>query len=338
MAHASPAKPRRLDAFLPWMASVSFHLALGLMGLFVFLATATVLSSDKARPILVPNSFDDPSVGDHPGMEAPGSGGDRLRPGGEDRFSELARSEGWTQSGGGNVAALVGTGEAAGIFRGSGAAVAPGQGSGSAAAYGTPGGGAISGPRSSFYGIGGNAQRVVYLIDHTASLDSFGGAGAIEPGTVKYAVQESVNNLAALQYFAVLVFTSDQDGGTQILGQQRLVQALPENKAAVLGALRGKVAQGGMNDEETIFLQAFRKAFSLNPQLVFFLTDGQISSKVLAEVRNLNTEHAVISTVMFTPHTVDTMVPEERRRYELMTELARQNGGVVKVVSVASPQ
>jgi hypothetical protein len=147
-----------------------------------------------------------------------------------------------------------------------------------------------------------------------------------------------VNNLAALQYFAVIVFTSDQDGGTQILGPQRLVQALPENKAAVLDALRGKVAQGGMNDEETIFLQAFRKAFSLDPQLIFFLTDGRISSNVLSEVKNLNTSRAVINTVMFTPYAVVNMVPQEKQRFDLMTELARQNGGIVKVVSVSLPQ
>jgi len=80
---------------------------------------------------------------------------------------------------------------------------------------------------------------------------------------VKYSVQESVNNLAPLQYFAVLVFTGDADGGTQIVGSTGLVQALPEKKAAVLGALRKVVAQGGLNDEETIFLVAFRKAFAL---------------------------------------------------------------------------
>jgi hypothetical protein len=338
MSHASPANPRRLDAFLPWMVSVSFHLALGLIGGFVLLATAQALSRPEARPVIVPNSFEDPSLADHPGMPASGSGGDPLRPGGPDRFGELARSEGWGRGGGSNVASLVGTNEAAGIFRGNGATISPGQSSGSPAAYGTPGGGAGAGPRSSFYGIGGNALTVVYLIDRTGSLDSFGGAGANEPGTVKYSVQESVNKLSALQYFAVIVFTSEQDGGTQILGPQRLVQALPENKAAVLDELRGKVAQGGMNDEETIFLQAFRKAFSLKPQLIFFLTDGKISPAVLTEVKNLNAEHTVIQTVMFTPFTLETMVPEEKRRYDLMTELARQNGGLVKVVSVSVPQ
>jgi hypothetical protein len=319
MGHAPP-KPR-LDAFLPWMVSLSVHLALGVIAIFVFLATARALSRPQPRPIIVSSAFEDPSLAEYPGMPAPGTGNDPLHPGGagQDRFSELARSEGWGRSGVGNVAALVGGGDAAGIFRGSGAAIAPGQSSGSAPAYGTPGAGAGAGPRSSFYGIGGNARTVVYLIDRTGSLDSFGGAGAIEPGTVKFAVQESVNNLSALQSFAVLVFTSDADGGTQILGPPRLVQALPENKAAVLAELRGQVAQGGMNDEETIFLQAFRKAFSLQPQLVFFLTDGHISQAVLAEVRNLNAQHAVINTVMFSPYTLDTMVPAERRRYDLMT-------------------
>ena len=338
MGHAPAPKSRRLDAFLPWIVSLSVHVALGLVATVVFLATARALSHTEPRPIIVPNAFEDPSVAERPGTPAPGAGNDPLRLGGQDRFNELARSEGWGQGGSGNVAALVGTNEPAGIFRGNGTAIAPGQSGGLAPAYGTPGAGAGAGPRSSFYGIGGNARSVVYLIDRTGSLDSFGGTGAIEPGTVKFKVQESVNNLAALQTFAVLVFTSEADGGTQILGPARLEQALPENKAAVLNELRAKVAQGGMNDEETIFLQAFRKAFALQPQLVFFLTDGRISQAVLTEVKNLNTQHAVINTVMFSPYTVETMVLAERQRYDLMTELARQNGGVVKVVSLASPQ
>jgi hypothetical protein len=341
VSHPAKARSPRLDAFLPWMVSLTLHMALGLLALFAFFSATQGFSSSQERSIIVPNSFEDPSFSDHPGAPASGGGGDPLRQAAQDRLRELANSEGWGTAGteGQSVASLLGgTGDATGIFRGNGATISPGQSSGGPAAYGTPGGGAGAGPRSSFYGMGGNGKSVVYLIDRTGSLDSFGQAGAIEPGTVKAKVQESVNVLSALQYFAVLTFTSDDDGGTQILGTQRLVQALPENKAAVLEELKKKVAQGGMNDEETIFLQAFRKAFTLSPQLIFFLTDGKISPAVLAEVKRLNTEHTVISTVMFTPYTVDNMVPEEKRRYELMTELARQNDGLVKVVSISVPQ
>jgi hypothetical protein len=330
-----------LDALMPWMVSVILHLGLGLVALFAFYTATHGFSSAESHPIIVPNSFEDPSFSEHPGTPSAGGGGDPLRQAAQDRLHDLASSEGWGNAGRGgqSVASLLGgTGDATGIFRGNGATISPGQSSGGPAAYGTPGGGGAAGPRSSFYGIGGNAKSVVYLIDRTGSLDSFGPAGSIIPGTVKAKVQESVNNLAALQYFAVLTFTSDDDGGTQILGMQRLVQALPESKAAVLEELKTKVAQGGMNDEETIFLQAFRKAFTLSPQLIFFLTDGKISPAVLAEVKRLNTEHTVINTVMFTPYTVESMVPEEKRRYELMTELARQNGGIVKVVSISVAQ
>jgi hypothetical protein len=324
------------------MLSATFHMGLGLIAVFAFFSITHGLAASEGRPIIVPNAFEDPAFSEHPGTPAPGGGGDPLREAAQDRFRNLASSEGWGQGRGNgqSVASLLGSGsgETGGIFRGNGAAVSPGQSSGGPAAYGTPGGGAGTGPRSSFYGIGGNAKSVVYLIDRTGSLDSFGQGGAIEPGTVKGKVQESVNNLSALQYFAVLVFTSDNEGGTQILGAQRLVQALPEYKAAVLAELKQKVAQGGMNDEETIFLQAFRRAFTLSPQLIFFLTDGNVSSAVLAEIKRLNTEHTVINTVMFTPNTVEKMVPWERQRYEVMQELARQNGGVVKVVSISVPQ
>jgi hypothetical protein len=325
------------------MLSATFHMGLGLIALFAFFSITHGLAASEGRPIIVPNAFEDPSFSEHPGTPAAGGGGDPLREAAQDRFRNLASSEGWGQGRGNgqSVAALLGSGsgETGGIFRGNGAAVSPGQSSGGPAAYGTPGGGAGNGPRSSFYGIGGNAKSVVYLIDHTSTLvNVFGAAGEFEKDTVKYAVKDSVNNLAALQYFAVMVFTGNQEGGTQILGQQRLVQALPENKAAVLKDLQAIVATGGETNEDQIFVQAFRKAFSVRPQLIFFLTDGQISPVVLAELKRLNTEHTVINTVMFTPYTVDKMVPEEKRHYEIMTELARQNGGVVKVVSISAPQ
>jgi len=68
------------------------------------------------------------------------------------------------------------------------------------------------------------------------------------------------------------------------------------------------------------------------------LTDGQVSPAVVAEVKKLNTQHAVINSVMFTTNTVEHMGFEEKRRYEIMTDLAQQNRGIVKVVSVSLPQ
>ena len=315
MSHAHPAKSHRLDALIPWLVSVSFHLAVGLIACFGYFLTMHVLSSDEAQAIIVPNSFQDPSFSQHPGTAAPGSGGDPLRQPAQDRLKDLARAEGWGDSGASNVSALIGgTTDAVGIFAGSGAVVSPGVSGNSAAAYGSPGGGSGSGPRSSFYGTGGNATRVVYILDHSGSmLDNF--------SFLREQAIKSVGNLSANQFFAVIL-VSDR---VTFVGPAQLQRALPEAKKQFADLLQKEVAEGANDGLLGPFEQAFSRAFAMNPELVYFLTDGKFGDGLIGKVAEFNKERRVhVNTIAF--------VTEEPLYKGQLQQLAQENGGTYKFV------
>jgi hypothetical protein len=221
------------------------------------------------------------------------------------------------------------------IAGGGGGSNMSGQGDGGPVSpYGAPASAAETGPQTNFFGSKGNAKRIVYLIDRTGSLvDSFGRAGAIEPGTVKEQVQRSVAKLLPVQLFALVVFTGREDGGATVVGPPNLVRAVETNKTFVLNKFRDEiVAQGGDSENEILFEDAFRTAFSLHPQLIFFLTDGDMSPKVLDQVRAMNRDHAVkINTIVFTHEGIGGATKEDQIR---IARLARENGGTPEVVTV----
>ncbi len=326
-------QPNRLDSYLPWMASITFHLALGLIGGFAYYLTDRALSTpDEGRPVIVTRTFEDPAFIERP--QTTGDGGSRQAV--PNRLLELAQSEGWGQNGTQNVSALLsGAQDAVGIFAGSGASVTTGPsttGGGTGAYAGTPGGSGVA-PRSSFYGTPGNATKIVYLIDCTGSLvDIYGKYGEIAPGTVKAAVQDSVNNLVPLQFFDLIIFTGPLDGGTMSVGTGALARATPENKARTLAGFRDTVARGGETDEETGFIRAFKRAFLQSPDLIYFFTDGNLSDGVLQEVRTLNKGQLThINAIMF--NYSDQLTPADTLRYKRLEKLAQENGGVAKLVT-----
>jgi len=314
-----------MDAFFPWVISLTFHFGFFLLVAFITYVTMQALDHSKdGETIIVPNSFEDPSFSEHPGgIPNPGSG-DPTRQAAQDRLKELAKSEGWAQNQSmQNVASLLGQNaqvEATGIFAGSGASIGAGKDgngsgeSGSAAAYGAPGGGAGNGPKVSFYGTGGNATKIVYILDHSGSmLDNF--------DFLKEKAKKSVGDLVPLQFFAV-VMVSDK---VTFVGPQQLQRALPESKKQFADGIGKERAEGQNDDLLAPFQQAFERAFAMKPELVYFLTDGRFGDGLLQAVNKLNKDKKVhINTIAF--------VTEDPTYKDQLQQLARENGGSYKFI------
>jgi hypothetical protein len=320
-AHA----PHWMDAFFPWVISLTAHFGFFLLAAFITYVTMQALDHSKdGESIIVPNSFEDPAFSDHPGgIPNPGSG-DPTRQAAQDKLKELAKSEGWAQNQTmQNVASLLGQNaevEAVGIFAGSGASIGAGKNGngsgegGSAAAYGAPGGGAGNGPRSSFYGTGGNATKIVYILDHSGSmLDNF--------DFLKEKAKKSVGDLVPVQFFAV-VMVSDK---VTFVGPQQLQRALPDAKKLFGEAITKERAEGQNDDLLAPFQQAFERAFAMKPELVYFLTDGRFGDGLLQAVNRLNKDKKVhINTIAF--------VTEDPTYKDQLQQLARENGGAYKFI------
>jgi hypothetical protein len=325
------------DVVMPWAISMTFHLGLALVGAFIFFAAHARLEQAQ-QSIIVPQSFEDPSYSEHPGGNPNAGAGDPLREAAQDRLKQMLKSEGWTnQHGTQDLTALVGNGgdnQALAILAGSGASIGKGKDStndSAAALYGGPSAGAGSGPRSSFYGTGGNATKIVYLIDHTGSLvELFGEYG--DPGSIKDAVQHSVSALVPIQYFSIVVFTAPSDGGIQILAP--LTKATPDNRKSMLQKFDQVVAQGGEGDTQQIFVNSFRAAFTLHPELIYFLTDGDVAKDVPSAVKKMNPDGIVkINVIMITPNSMARLDGEDNARFAILNDLAKDNGGNCKIIS-----
>ena len=171
------------------------------------------------------------------------------------------------------------------------------------------------GPKSAFYGTGGNATRIVYILDCSGSmLDNF--------EFLKKEAISSVNNLVPLQFFAV-VLVSDH---VIPIGPNQLQCALPEAKKQFAEQLGKQNAEGQNDDLLLPFQQAFeRSVFAMKPELIYFLTDGHFDDTLIKVVNQLNRDKKVhINTLAF--------VTEEAAYKQQLEGLARENGGVYKFI------
>ena len=312
---------------VPWMASVVVHIGLGIVAGLVIYWTYHAFAAGSDRVIVIPSSFEDPALSDHPGGSPhPGQDGDPSKDA-ADALRKLAQSDGWQHTTSADMLAGMGTGpDPAWIAPGSGGGASDGSaiGMGDPAPYRNSGGGAGNGPRTSYYGTGGNARKIVYIIDNSGSMvDHYMG-----PKTgVKAETIRSINNLVPLQYFGV-VTVSDR-----AIVVMNLVRAIPENKTDFQRRFADSVAEGANDDVLAPFQEAFKQALAMKPDLVYFLTDGGFHPKLVPVVKDLNKDvGAKICTLEFDRYngadrSGDTIYTT------LLKDLAGENGGVYRFVS-----
>jgi uncharacterized protein with von Willebrand factor type A (vWA) domain len=174
----------------------------------------------------------------------------------------------------------------------------------------------VSGPRSNFFGSGGNTHHAVYVIDRSGSmLDTF--------DAVRQEMLISISKLNDKeQDFHVILFA---DGPPIEMGAKRLVMAGKDNKrqaADFLAALRPE----GQTDPIPALMRAFevldRADRSKSGKLIYLLTNGDFPDNegVLKAIRERNKNKEVhIYTYLYGPR--------ERAALDVLNKIARENGG-----------
>ena len=149
-----------------------------------------------------------------------------------------------------------GTGSKGGHANGSGVG-------GPLARFGTPDGGAL-GPTSPMFGRGGNVRRIVYVCDATGTmLSKFAG--------LRQELANAVNALKPLQSFNVIFFYDNGKVGT--INPDALVPASADNKRKTFSFMEN-FTTGGTTDP----IPALRAAFKQQPELIYFLSDGEFNN------------------------------------------------------------
>jgi hypothetical protein len=163
-----------------------------------------------------------------------------------------------------------------------GIGVLPGPGTGGGGGSGGGSGGGVGrgvGPGTEFFGARERAGSFAYVIDCSGSMAMRGSLDV-----AKRELMASLSQLPPDAQFAVVFYNLESTVFTDPSGRKGLMAATASNKARVRSQLTTVVADGG-----TDHMLALRTAFSLRPEVVFFLTDADLMSN--ADVDELLKEH-----------------------------------------------
>ena len=311
--------PPWLDAAFPWMVSVTFHLGLFLVFTFAIWIHQRPVNDDTEK-IIIPSSFQDES--NLPQVEHPGLNGDPNRDA-RQNLIENVKTQGWAETespdnlqsalageNAENVADMIALGTGGSIGKGSGGV---GKGTGGVLApYGTPGGG--NGIGVKFYNTKANAHKIVYILDYSGSmLETF--------DYLREEAKRSVNSLLPVQSFSVVMMS---ESSTSIF--PALMRATPENKKEFANKIGMYAAKGQNDDMLDPFKDAFAKAFEMQPEIIYYETDGKADPRLVEEVDKLNKSKKVrVNTIGF-------MTSNDAMAEDQLKEIAKRNGGLFKSV------
>ena len=168
-------------------------------------------------------------------------------------------------------------------------------------------------PPTEFFGVGGStrgAKRIVYVVDRSGSMtDTF--------AFVQKEMKRSVAALRRSQKFHVIFFSS----GVPLENPPReLVSAINAYKEAFYSFLDGVRPEGGTEP-----LAALRRAFSLDPDVIYLLSDGHdFPPSLRARLDEWDADRRVAI------HTIAYLDPEGRT---VLERVAREHKGEFRYVS-----
>ena len=291
---------------MPWVISLFVHA--GIMVILAFIAIVAYKTNVQANTIIP-----DMPLTDQPGgVLNPGEMNPELKAKSLERINQKqwARRESTipTPDIGKTKSRIILFGKAGGA-----------AGGGPTAAFGLTAGGAGQ-YRSRFFGTGGTARDIVYVVDRSGSmLDTF--------DAVRKEMIRSITRLSPAQRFHVIFFAT---GKPKENPPRRLVPATVENKRIALKFLHEIIPEG-----QTDPIPALQRAFAVlraapgskKGQLIYLLTDGEFpdNEKVLQEIRRLNAKHTVhINTILHWHHSPEVM--------KVLQQIAKENKGTFKFV------
>jgi hypothetical protein len=136
--------------------------------------------------------------------------------------------------------------------------------------------------RISLFGVVGEGYKFVYVFDRSGSM---GGSGRNALRAVKGELLQSLKTLDTVHQFQIISYNERPALFNPTGTPGRLAFATEQNKQRVLRFLDSITANGGTAHED-----ALRLAIRLQPDVIFFLTDGddpKLTPAQLAKIRHL---------------------------------------------------
>jgi hypothetical protein len=162
------------------------------------------------------------------------------------------------------------------------------QGSGGT---GEAGNGTGSGLKATFFGIHAEARRIVYLVDASNSMNRpYDGEAKTRFRQVKIELAKSILNLKAEQQFFIIFFNQHANP----MPAEGMEHAYPANQQKYLTWMASVPADGLTDPRPSLSL-----AFSLNPEVVYLLTDGLFPRDVQSDLSQLRQQTVHLNTIAF---------------------------------------
>ncbi|MBN1941845.1 MAG: VWA domain-containing protein [Phycisphaerae bacterium] len=285
-----------LAGAMPWVISLLFHLGLFLIMIFIVFV---VLQEETPEEIIIPDALMSETPGGRMTPSEMTSKASKTTQQSQNRQfvrkkTTLAADAGKTTK----PVNLIGVG---------GGGAAAGKRMGLAAAGG-------GGPQSTFFGTGGNAFNVVYVIDRSGSMvDTF--------DLVRQEMLNSIGRLRDTQTFHIILFA---EGRPIENPPRKLIPATRKNKTAAAKFLVD-VTPETQTDPVPALERAFRvlRGAKKRGKLIYLLTDGVFpdNEKVLRTIQAKNTDQnkVYVNTFLY-----GTKPPAA---VDVMTKIANMTGG-----------
>lgn len=305
-----------LLTLLPWGISILLHAGLILVSVFlVWTVASSELDGEGKEEVIIPIA----RLGSTPGGSLSMRAGDNplsnssssARPTAASA-SPVDASRVFARSTGSGAGAGVGSGPGSGGGSGGGSGAGGGGsglgwgggglgGGGGGGGKGNPfgsgvGGGGGGGFKASFAGTGGNARKLVYLIDASGSLID----------TLPFVILElkrSIGELSEQQSFTVIFFQGDDALETPPAGLKKATAETKQRLITWIDPKAGNITPMGLSQP----VKALRKALAYKPDLLFILSDNITGQgryevdqrRLLAEIEQANKGGTKINTIQF---------------------------------------
>lgn len=202
----------------------------------------------------------------------------------------------------------------AGNQRGSEVAVSGGTGSGIESAYGSDmlgEVGILGDDKATFFGVEAKGRKFVFVVDTSGSMR--------HNARYKRCQDELLRSVTSMQYGQqyFIVFFSDK---LYPMPENRLVYAKPDQLQKTAQWLVNAVPDGGTEP-----WPGLQRAFRMEPDAIFLLTDGQFDPEVVKKAHRIQPE-----TKKKIP--IHTIAFESQQGAVLLEAIARQSGGIFRFV------
>lgn len=165
-----------------------------------------------------------------------------------------------------------------------------------------------------FFGLNLNGMSVVFVVDASSSMNfPHPGPAKTRFGRVKLELVKTIGKMTDKDQFFMVFFNEFAIP----MPANRLVNATPGNQQLYLNWMASGKAGGDTEPEAALHV-----ALKLNPQVIYFLTDGRFKYNVVKSVAAANRAGVVINTFCF----------GDDQGEKFLKQLAEQNGGVYRFI------